>query len=327
MPLVVAGALVVAAPAAAAPAAVDGGSLSWTQVNNYDVTAPAGTDRTWLGYVTRPGPAGPDGTATPVAPLTAPTVDPSSPRGADKLYTWAFPATGGSYEAATGAGTVTFTGGVTFTSVPHGFSIKIAEPQLTLNGLSGVMRASGEYTDGGQIPYSDQPIFNLDLSGSTVVLRPDGSREIAGIVPTLAVTGLPFPANYTGGVSGPDRTPNTFGSFTLKLHTAAAAIAEGPRGPQGEQGVQGVPGVQGIQGVPGKQVTVRRYVVHLAKAPFSGRGTNPVTLRRSGRVVATGTIRRRVLRVTLRPATLSLAGRYSIRVWSARARARTIVVG
>ena len=81
---------------------------------------------------------------------------------------------------------MSFGGGITFASVAHGFTIRIADPVLTLNGLGGVLSASGEYTDSGQIPYSGQPIFNLDLSGSTVVLHPDGSREIAGIVPTLA---------------------------------------------------------------------------------------------------------------------------------------------
>lgn len=320
--LTAAGALLAAGPAGAVPATVDGGSLTWAQTNVYDTTQPAGHDRTWIGYVTNAigGPGAANGTVTPVAPLTAPALDSSSPRGAAQSYSWVFPATGGSYEADTGVGTVAFDGGLTFASVGHGFKITVDDPQLTLNGLSGVMSGSGEYTDTAQTPYSGQPIFNLDLSGSVVVLRPDGSREIAGIVPTLAKTGLPFPPNYTGGVSGPDRTPNTFGSFTLKLHTAPVPAGSGPQGPPGPPGTPGAPG-------PLMILTVRDYVVHLAKAPFSGRGSNAVTLRRSGKVVATGKIRGRVLRVSLRPAVSSLSGRYAINLWSNAKRRTGIVVG
>jgi len=326
MLLAAAGTLLAAGPAGAVPATVDGGSLTWTQTNVYDTTQPAGHDRTWIGYVTNAigGPGAANGTVAPVAPLTAPALDSSSPRGAAQDYSWVFPATGGSYEADTGTGTVGFDGGLTFASTAHGFKITIDDPQLALNGLSGVLSGSGEYTDGGQIPYSAQPVFNLDLSASSVVLRPDGSREIAGIVPTLAKTGLPFPPNYTGGVSGPDRTPNTFGSFTLKLHTAPVPALSGPPGAPGAPGPAGAPGAPGA---PGATVTVRNYVVHLAKAPFRGRGSNAVTLRRSGKVVATGKIRGRVLRVRLRPAVSSLSGRYAINLWSNAKRSTGIVVG
>jgi len=371
--------LLAAAPAGAAGATVSSSTLSWTQYNVYE-PVPV---RTWLGYISRPGGfEAANGSATPIAPAAGPTVNTSSPRGADKAFTWNFASTTGTYDTDTGVGEIDFDGGLEYRSVGHGITITIDDPTITLNGLSGSLVASGTYTGGTQqapqvLPYTDQPVFTLDLSKSAVILRPDGSREICGIVPTLAVTGLPFPGNYIGGISGPDRTPNNFGSFSLRLKqngqpaTPSADCIPGPKGDTGAtgapgangapgaDGANGAPGADGANGAPGADgangaagasgttgaqgpkgdtgaagvagasapAAIRSYVAYLRTAPYTGRGSNRVTLRRGGKIVATGTIRGRVLRVTLKRGAKSLAGRYVIRLSAPSKRSVSIVIG
>lgn len=357
---VAAASLTVCLPSAAgaASAPVDSSTLSWTQYNVYDAVPV----RTWLGYISRPGGfEAANGSAAPIAPADGPTVNTSSPRGATQAFTWKFASTSGSYDPDTGQGEIDFDGGLEYRSANHGITITIDDPTITLNGLSGSLVASGLYTGGTQqapvvTPYTDQPVFTLDLSKSSVILRPDGSREICGIVPTLAVTGLPFPGNYIGGVSGPDRTPNNFGAFSLRLKqngqvTAPSAdCIPGPQGPKGDTGTAGAPGAPGADGAAGTNglagaqgpkgdtgaagvsggstvSTVRNYVAYLRKAPYTGKGSNRVTIRRSGKVVASGTIRGRVLRVKLAAATKSLSGRYTIRLSGGSKRATSITIG
>ena len=124
--LLVAGALAAPAPAAT----VASGELEWTQFNVYELAAPAGTNRTWLGYVTG-GPPLANGNATASDGATGATVTPASTRGADQAYSFGFPTgTGGTYDEYTGTGTVELTGTLTFTSAAHGFTISVEDPQL-----------------------------------------------------------------------------------------------------------------------------------------------------------------------------------------------------
>ena len=131
--LLIAGALAAPAPAAT----VTSGELEWTQFNVYELAAPQGTNRTWLGYVTG-GPPLANGAATPSDGATGDPVTAASARGADQAYTIGFPTgTGGSYDEYTGKGTIELTGTLTFTSAAHGFTISVEDPQLKLDGNDG----------------------------------------------------------------------------------------------------------------------------------------------------------------------------------------------
>jgi Htaa/Collagen triple helix repeat (20 copies) len=312
---------VAAAPSGASAATVATGHLDWTQFNTYV----GGTERTWLGYVTGPGPALAAGAATPVAPATGPTVDTSSARGATEDYTTVFPATSGTYDPNTNTGDIELSGALGFASVAHGFTISIENPEVVLNGTTGQVFASGQA--GGASPTFDrsQPLFNLDLSAATLTIAIDGTRTITGIVPSLATVNTAFPGNYAAG-AGPDRTPNTFGAFALTVRVAPSngsggangadgangqdgvAGPAGPAGPAGVIGPVGLTGPAGPIGPQGKAATIRSLVAVLAKAPYKGTATRKVSvLDAKGKIVATGTIRSRTLKVTLKSGVTSLA--------------------
>jgi hypothetical protein len=322
---------VAAAPSGASAATVATGHLDWTQFNTYV----GGTERTWLGYVTGPGPALAAGAATPVAPATGPTVDTSSARGATEDYTTVFPATSGTYDPDTNTGDIELGGALGFVSAAHGFTISIENPEVVLNGTTGQVFASGQA--GGASPTFDrsQPLFNLDLSAATLTIAIDGTRTITGIVPSLATVNTAFPGNYAAG-AGPDRSPNTFGAFALTLRVApssggggadgndgadGAAGVAGPAGPAGPAGVIGPVGLTGAAGPAGplgpqgKPATIRSLVAVLAKAPYKGTATRKVSvLDAKGKVVATGTIRGRTLKVTLKSGVTSLARTVKLKV-------------
>ncbi|HEX5926339.1 MAG TPA: HtaA domain-containing protein, partial [Baekduia sp.] len=269
--------------------------------------------RTWLGYVTGDpmlGQAG--GSATPTAPATGPTVDTTSPRGVSATYTTVFPSTAGTYDANTGIGTIELDGGLTFTSPVHMFTIAVNQPTIVLNGNSGKIFASG--AGGGATPTYDrtQPLLDLDLTGSTVTLMADGSRILSDIVPSIATANWAFPSNYGAG-AGPDRDPNTFGSFALTLRLAPDPGPAGPAGPAG------VAGPAGPAGPVGPAVTIRSVKAVLAKAPFKGNATRKVSVLNSkGKTLATGTIKGRVLKVTLAKTIKSLSGTVKLKVTNSR---------
>ena len=313
---------VAASPSGASAATVATGHLDWTQFNTYV----GGTERTWLGYVTGPGPALAAGTATAVAPATGPTVDTSSTRGATEDYTTVFPATSGTYDPNTNTGDIELGGALAFASSAHGFTISIENPEVVLTGSTGQVFASGQA--GGASPAFDrsQPLFNLDLSAATLTIAIDGTRTITGIVPSLATVNTAFPGNYAAG-AGPDRTPNTFGAFALTLRVTpssggggtdgndGAAGVAGPAGPAGATGPTGLTGPAGLAGAAGKAVTIRNLVAVLAKAPYKGAATRKVSvLDAKGKIVATGTIRSRTLKVTLKTGVTSLARTVKLKV-------------
>ncbi len=273
-----------AAPAGAAT--VTSGKLDWTTTKIYDTGAPAGTQRTWLGYVTTAFPLA-NGTVTPSDGATGATVNTSSTPG--DAFTLTYPATGGTYEPATGEGTIHLDGVVTFFSPPggappnggHDFTITVEDPKLVLNGDSGQLFASGKRS-GDPLTYTGAAVFNLDLSNATVTLHADGSRTIAGIVPSIATSLAVFPAPYVAG-SGPDRTPNTFGGFSLRVKTAPVAGPQGPAGPAGPQG---------------KLVRLQTSV--LKRAPYPDGKRHLVSVRSTkGRTLAKGSVRARTLAVRL----------------------------
>lgn len=302
-----------ALPSAAQAGTVTAAHLDWTQTNVYDL----GGARTWLGYVTSTAPVNAQGTAAPIAPATGDTVTPASDKGATETYATSFPATSGAYDATSGTGTIELDGGVSFTApappAGHGFDISIEKPQLVLDGFSGKLYASGKRSGTPATYDRGAPLFTLDLSQATVTLRADGSRTISGIVPALASTTTAFPAPYAVG-DGPNRTPNTFGSFSLTVKTSG-----GDQGPKGDTGATGPAGATGAAGQDGGSATIRTVKAILAKAPYKGAATRKVTVYSTKNAkLASGTLKGRVLKVTLAAKVTSLSGKVKVKVAGAK---------
>lgn len=311
---------------AAAPASA-GVTLDWSTVNVYGDSA-----RTFLGYATNPSAmGGAKGTVSPIAPATGPTVTPTSARGLGEVATWSYPAASGSFNPVELRGDISFRGGVSFVSpafVPptgggHGFTITLENPRVVLDGPNaGQIFATGLHTPGGinttPVAYdASQPVFAVYRSAWTV--NADGSSTIT-IAPKIATEGIPFPGGVRGypADAGPDRTPNTFGSFTIRV-----APDGGPKGDKGDAGAKGDKGDKGDAGKNGTTTTIRIQTASLAKAPFKGKATRKVkvTARKSSKVLATGTVKGRTLTVTLAKGKKQLKGVYVLRVAGKKATA------
>jgi hypothetical protein len=293
--LLAAAAVALAVPAVAPAATVTGGGLDWTLANVYE----SGGPRTYLGYVTSPAGSGPsaNGTATPSAGATGPTVTPASPRGVDQLATFAFGTASGRYDRAAGTGEIEVKGVVTFSSPIHRFTTSIEHPRIVLTGTTGTLSASGATGVTGQGGTYDRakPVFALDLSRATVADQ-GATRTIAGIVPSIAND--PF-GGYAPG-SGPDRTPNTFGSFALRL-----TLAEDPPPPPAA-----------TTGKVRGPARAARVVVTLGDALGKAGKAYAVRLVAGGKTVASGTLEDRTLTLRVRKGKRQyplIAGRYSLR--------------
>lgn len=223
--------------ALAAPAPVTSGALQWTQYNVYDTGAPDGTDRTWLGYTTSIGPPFTNGSARADAPATGPTVTTQSPRGADRGYTHVFPvAAGGSYDAATGDGVLEFAGTLTYASPAHGFTITVSNPLVVIAGGRAQLFASGagssgsgESSSAGGAYDRSRPVFDLAVPPGTTA---GTATTLTAVVPAIATADMVWPGGSYPVGAGPDRTPNTFGSFALTIDTSAAVAAPPAPAPQ-----------------------------------------------------------------------------------------------
>lgn len=314
----------VALPAAARAATVTSGHLDWTQTAIYTGSDPA-VDHTWLGYVTGPPFAQANGTVSPIAPATGDTVSPppASPRGAD--YTQSLPATSGTYDATDGTGAIELDGGVDFAGTGHGFDITVEKPLIVLDGLEGKLYASGKGSAASGTYDRSAPLFDLDLSRATVTLKADGSRLISGIAPSIATADTAFPGGSYAVGAGPDRTPNTFGSFALTVKTdggdagpAGPAGVAGTTGATGPAGPAGKDGTNGKDGRPGATVTIRAIKAVLAKAPYKGSATRKVIIYSTkNQRLAAGTLKGRVLKVTLAAKVTGLSGTVKVKVTGA----------
>jgi hypothetical protein len=318
-------ALLAAAPAAdAADYAVTGGKLDWTIANV--MTSFGDPARSWLGYVTfnqAGNPGSSNGTAAVTAPatLTGPTgaaaagVTPDSARGADQTYTFGYPVSDGGQYTDKGVGTIETNGTVTFTV--HGVPITVVDPLITLNGLTGTLKASGVTADRTGTPSTydrstDQ--FKLDLANAEVKLRADGSRRITGIVPLSTAT------TQLAGF-GPNSTRYGTMSLTLALDETTPRI--------GAAGRDGANGTNGKDGVNGRDAELR--VIRLKKAPFKTTAEVHVRLvdRASGKTVARGTAQRRTLRLGVLSGT-TLKGAYLLKRTAKKAsgnRQATVTIG
>lgn len=333
--LAVTGSLTAAAAAlpatgVAATAPVASGGLDWTIANVYDSAAPQGTDRTWLGYDTGPPPLA-AGSATPSAGATGDTVNLTSPRGRTALNTFSYSASGGSYDAAAGAGTIETKGTVTFLSQAHGYEITVTNPVINLDGAVGQIFASGKNTTGTKAyTRTDGAIFDLDLSAAQVSDAADGTRTIAGIVPRIATTGVVFPAGERGypAGAGPDRTPNTFGSFTVRVKTKPPGADPTPAGPSAPDSAPALAqSPRRTTGTVQGARRARRVVVRLEHdLGNSARRTLHVRLLAKGRTVAKGSLRDRLLRLTVartrRGAYPRIKGVYTLRPLSTKTKLR-----
>lgn len=302
-------------PTAASAGDVTASKLRWSMVNQYDTSLPSNTNRTWLGYVLNSG-AGPqfsNGNATVsdgatlevpagwVAPALSPTtIDGTAPEGLDKVYTFGFPGNAaghGTYDPATAKAELEFGGTLAFTV--HGLGVNLQQPKIVLDGTKGTLTASGLGSPDLRtiVPYDrTNPILNLDLSEATVTSHVDGSETISGIVPSVASTHL-FSSAYPVG-AGPNRSPNTFGSLSIRVAVPAETVTATPvAGPAGPTGPAGPAGPKGEPGVAGASGTVRARTYVLARAPFGSKAVNVTVLSRKGTPLTVGSVKGRKLTV------------------------------
>lgn len=218
------------APTPAPATVVTPGKLEWTQINLFDTTAPTGTNRTWLGYFTNsPGFSTSRGSFLLSDGAAGDNVTPDSPRGPAATYKTTFPMVSSTANAVTKTGVIRYGGLVTYLSPPapagHGITISIQSPRVEFDGSNTAkLYATGLRTVGGVgggpatiEPYDEsQPVFTLDLSAATTQANPDNTTTLKNVTPTVAASLHVFPANYPAG-AGPDRTPNTFGSFDITV--------------------------------------------------------------------------------------------------------------
>lgn len=204
-------------------------TLDWTQTNVYGSAPPAGqpvTGRTWLGYVTNPTAfSGAQGTFTPSDGASGATVTKTSPRTTDNVFTTRFAVVSNTVSAATRTGVVRLRGLVTFFSpgpapaAGHDFTITVKDPRIVFDGSpTAKLYATGKKSP-GTADY-DETTALFDLAVGEVTDNGNGTSTFGTLAPSVVETGYAFPEQYPAG-AGPDRTPNTFGSFALTVPTAA----------------------------------------------------------------------------------------------------------
>lgn len=317
-----------AAPAHAAVESVVTGNLNWSTVKIYDTGAPANTDRTFVGFMTRnASPGSQNATFTTTGALWGSTdISPATASGT--AVSWNYPVSGGTYDPDTGAGTVALVGRLQMVSattgnpaIGFGYTLSIENPVIVFDGTTTArLFANGTRyggTTGSSIAYGRTELFTLAFT--EVTANDDGTVTIANMVPTV-VTDIygGFPAG-----SGPNRTPNTFGGFSLTFDTVAGPV--GPAGAKGETGAKGDLGAKGEKGDAGpagsagpQGPAATIHTERLAKAPF-GKASSKVRVLRDRKLVATGTIKGKTVRVKLTEAGgKRLRGKYIVHALDAK---------
>lgn len=328
-----------ATSAQAAPESVVGGNLQWSVAKlwNPTPTTPV-TDRTFIGYGTRNSSFGHQNWTVSVRGAAwGSTVDADTPLGT--VAEWNFPAVNGVYDPAARSGSVSTIGRFQAVSthlapaVGFNYTLAIDNPTVVFDGTDTARLYASGSKHNGVLPnpitapplpdnteaYDRSELFTLDLSESVETHSPDGTITLSNLVPTV-VTDIygGFPAG-----SGPDRTPNTFGGFSLSFRTVPGQVgpqgdvgAPGPAGPIGVPGPAGPAGPTGKTGKTGPRGKTGRtkVIARLAKAPWKGSKTRKVSLRKGKTVVAKGTVKRRTLTVTVVRGKKVSAGKYTLKL-------------
>ncbi|MBJ7459010.1 MAG: HtaA domain-containing protein [Thermoleophilaceae bacterium] len=260
--------------------------LNWTQTKVW-----SGSQRTWLGYVTDGTPyAGANGTATGTGPTS-----PVGPTSATGDYTFGYAFSSGTVNPTNLTGTLQFSGTVEFQSAAHMFDITVENPSITFNGDgTAQLYASGKNGDGTTTYSAAAPLFNLDLSSSSCSFNPaDQTYTLGNIIPSLATAGSAFPSGAQGYAvgAGPDRTPNTFGSFSLSQFFCAPLT-----GPKGDSGATGQQGPTGPSGKDGKDASTKSFVVK--KSVFKTRRTVIAKVTRNKKFVGYASVKGRKIKLT-----------------------------
>lgn len=232
-----------------AATAAGAATLTWSQTNSYAAgCSSTGLDCTALGIVASNISGGGSQAATGGA--IGETVDQSSAKGA--VFDVAFTSSDASAFAGTAAsnlsGVAKFPGAVVRTI--HSIVHTVETPLLILRGDgTGALYVTGSHEG---TPYAGQ-IFELDLDGrapdpsapagspglvagypaASLTNNGDGTSTISGIVPsvpsdTTAIVGA-YNNFYNQAGLGPNRIPNIFGSFSLRIaNPVATATAQPP---------------------------------------------------------------------------------------------------
>ncbi|XTZ18422.1 HtaA domain-containing protein [Micromonospora echinospora] len=207
--------LTVVGTAVAAPVDVSGGSLDW------------GFKSSFRSYVST-------GNGNP--PIA---VEDGATRNTDG--TFRFTATGGSYDAATGATTVRYGGKVVFSYPAHFFTITLANPTVAVDAAGGSLRADVdlEVSGGGFEPVSlDQAeIATLGTSGVAPVISGD-TVNWSNLTTTMTATGAtafngffaagtvldPLSFGFTTGSGGGPGTPSVTVTPSSAVDPAGATL-------------------------------------------------------------------------------------------------------
>ncbi|WFE23694.1 HtaA domain-containing protein [Solwaraspora sp. WMMD937] len=197
-------ALVGAAPAVAAPADITEGSLNW------------GFKESFRNYVSS-GDGNP-----PIAVSDGASINADG--------TFAFPSTGGSYDAETGETNATYGGTVVFSFPAHTFTITLANPTVASSGGTAVLKADVELVSTAfpSVDVTQAVIADLTTTSANLVagadgitgtdlaatLTADGATAFAGFYPAGQVLDpLSFEAVTSGGgapaAPSVDVTPDT----------------------------------------------------------------------------------------------------------------------
>lgn len=302
--------------ASGAPIAVQGGSLDWSQVNVYN----AAPERTFLGHTTNPGlvqQGRSNGTAlttsgaTTIAPDGAVVdgVRPDSARGAGQSFAFRFPAASGTFDRAARTLDLTTTGTLTYVQYPALATppapIALSGLRLTLAGTTGAVYAAVSGPSAAA-DYPGEPLFTLNAAQAQITALGGGRYLIGNLVPTLAKAGVFGTAQqYVPGTSGPDRTPNTWGGFSVVVDTERAD-APAPTVIERERIVERIVDRQ----VGQASVVLTRTV---SRRPFGTSAAVEFTLRKAGTKSVLGegvAVGRRLWLVV--PAGTALAGKYAL---------------
>ncbi|MDG4764040.1 HtaA domain-containing protein [Solwaraspora sp. WMMD406] len=180
-------ALVGASPAMAAPADITEGSLNW------------GFKASFRTYVS-------SGNGNP--PIAA-----SDGASINADGTFAFPSTGGSYDAETGETNATYGGTVVFSYPAHMFTITLANPTVAVSGGAAVLKADVELesTAFPPVDVTQATIADLTTASGNPVAGADGITG-TGLAATLTAEGAAAFAGFYG--AGETLDPLTFDAAT-----------------------------------------------------------------------------------------------------------------